>query len=98
MGSDFKLTINVIFQWRILCDREFSIFFLNFSKYIFLHAGGGCPNTTHDYPGVYGYYWSVTLYSLYDAWFLLFNSSDIYWSYSGYNARNIGMSIRPLKF
>ena len=47
------------------------------TKYIFLPAGGDWYDTSNDYIGSYGYFWSATWNLSSSAWFMYFNSCGI---------------------
>ena len=66
------------------------------SKYIFLPAGGYWYDTTHNYAGSYGRYWSTTVNTsnTSNAWGLSYNSSDVD-MYRG--TRYDGRSIRSIR-
>jgi hypothetical protein len=63
---------------------------------IFLPAAGGHWYSDLYYSGLRGYYWSSTLFldGPYDAYYLYFNYSDVYW----YNSNRLsGQSVRPVR-
>lgn len=65
------------------------------SKYIFLPPAGNWYDTTLDYVGKYGRYWSTVRYDLLKAWNLIFyldRSLQLYHDNDGH----LGMSIRPV--
>lgn len=67
-------------------------------KSIFLPAAGYRFGTSIDYTGLYGYYWSRTLYPHVNtcdlAYYLRFNSSDVdYYTYD----REFGSNVRPVR-
>lgn len=63
---------------------------------IFLPAAGFCGGTDLDDAGVYGLYWSRSVYSYnpYYAWYLYFEDGDQFMSPSG---RYDGLSVRPVR-
>ena len=62
---------------------------------IFLPAAGYRNDSSLSNAGSYGRYWSSSLYtsSPYDAWYVVFNSSDVYWYDSN---RCNGQSVRAV--
>ena len=64
-------------------------------RFIFLPAGGCRYDTYLSYVGLYGYFWSSSLFTVgpYHAWCLHFNSDD---HYTGSNDRYVGLSVRPV--
>ena len=62
---------------------------------IFLPAAGLRLDSSLDYVGIYGFYWSSSLYtsSPCSAYYLLFYSDYVDWII---NARNFGFSVRPV--
>jgi len=66
-------------------EKGFSMTFINRTDEI---GGSGLY-----YAGSNGYYWSGTFYGDYHAWYLRFNSDDVY-MYSIY--RCYGFSVRPV--
>ena len=65
------------------------------SKSIFLPAAGNGRASYLYRLGSYGYYWSSTPRSFYDAWDLCFYSSDFY--RDDYRNRDGGQSVRPVR-
>ena len=67
----------------------------NYSKYIFLPAGGRWDDTGHDGAGSYGRYWSTAYTSSSNACNIGFDSSTVSWY--NYDNRHTGRSIRPVR-
>ena len=66
------------------------------SKYIFLPAGGLWNNTTHNYAGSSGSYWSTDRYNSTTAWYLSFTSNNVYTGNDN-DYRYCGFSVHPVQ-
>ena len=60
-------------------------------RLVIFPAGGYWNSTTHSAARSRGDYWSTVWYSSSNAWYLYFNSSEVYWYY---DYRRYGRSIR----
>ena len=89
-------------EWQELLDNTTStlttqngvygrLFTASNGNSIFLPAAGWRVNSSLDYAGSYGYYWSSSLSDDFDAWhFFLYNYSV------GSNPRYLGLTVRPV--
>ena len=65
------------------------------SVYVFFPAAGYGYGTSLDYRGSRGFYWSASFYDSDYAFYLIFNSSDVY--PQNYNYRYLGFSVRAVQ-
>ena len=109
MGSPWRLPTRV--EFKELYDNTDSEWVSNYnntgvagrkfmkksdhSVYIFFPACGFYNGTALSYEGTYGFYWSSTFYSSSDAYYLNFDSSNVYPEY--FNLRYYGFSGRAVQ-
>lgn len=86
-------------KWVSINDKWGYLFTGRNGNSIFLPAAGYRYDTSLNYAGSYGFYWSRTLYADYpvNAYYLSFGSGYVYVDYGGYgDNRCYGHTVRPV--